>query len=148
MEVADFEEYTQLYRESWSDPDIRWLLSTVPSVMVFDDHDVNDDWNISWSWVEEMRAKSWWDDRITGAFMSYWIYQHIGNLSPPELAEEELLRLVQADDDAGPRLRQIARKWDRNRRPPAGRSTVISATLGCWSWIHAPPGCSATSAAR
>src|SRR4051812_40564273 len=36
-EVADFEEYTRLYRESWSDPDIRWLLSTVPSTMIFDD---------------------------------------------------------------------------------------------------------------
>ena len=51
--------------------------------------------------------------RITGAFMSYWIYQHIGNLSPPELAEEQLLRLVQRDDDAGPRLRELARRWDR-----------------------------------
>ncbi len=112
-EVADFEEYTRLYRESWSDPDLRWLLSTVPSVMIFDDHDVNDDWNISWSWVEEMRREPWWDDRITGAFMSYWIYQHIGNLSPPELAEEELLRLVRSDDDAGPRLREMARLWDR-----------------------------------
>jgi PhoD-like phosphatase len=111
-EVADFEEYTQLYRESWSDPDIRWLLSTVPSVMIFDDHDVNDDWNISWSWVQEMRSKPWWDARITGAFMSYWIYQHIGNLSPPELAEEQLLREVQDDDDGGPRLREWARRWD------------------------------------
>jgi PhoD-like phosphatase len=112
-EIADFEEYTRLYRESWSDPDIRWLLSTVPSVMIFDDHDVNDDWNISWSWVEEMRRHAWWEDRITGAFMSYWIYQHIGNLSPPELEEEELLRLVREDDDAGPRLRRAARRWDR-----------------------------------
>jgi hypothetical protein len=112
-EVADFEEYTQLYRESWSDPDIRWLLATVPSAMIFDDHDVNDDWNISWSWVEEMRRQQWWDDRITGAFMSYWLYQHIGNLSPPELEEEELLRLVRGDDDAGPRLREVARRWDR-----------------------------------
>ena len=112
-EVADFEEYTRLYREAWSDPDIRWLFSTVPSVMIFDDHDVNDDWNISWRWVEEMRARPWWDDRITGAYMSYWIYQHIGNLSPPELAEEPLLRLVHADDDAGPRLRSAARIWDR-----------------------------------
>jgi len=112
-EVADFEEYTQLYRESWSDPDLRWLLSTVPSVMIFDDHDVNDDWNISWSWIEEMRRQPWWDDRIAGAFMSYWIYQHIGNLSPPELAAEELLRLVRSDDDAGPRLREMARLWDR-----------------------------------
>ena len=112
-EVADFEEFTQLYRESWSDPDIRWLLSTVPSAMIFDDHDVNDDWNISSSWVGEMRAQPWWDDRITGAFMAYWIYQHLGNLSPPELAEEDLLRLVQSDEDAGPRLRREARKWDR-----------------------------------
>ena len=46
-EIANFEEYTRLYRESWSDPDIRWLLSTVPSTMIFDDHDVRDDWNIS-----------------------------------------------------------------------------------------------------
>jgi PhoD-like phosphatase len=112
-EVADFEEYTQLYRESWSDPDVRWLLSTVPSVMIFDDHDVNDDWNISWEWVAEMRREPWWDGRITGAFMSYWVYQHIGNLSPPELAEEELLRQVQSDDDAGPRLREWGRRWDR-----------------------------------
>ena len=112
-QIADFEEYTRLYRESWSDPDIRWLLSTVPSAMIFDDHDVHDDWNISWSWVEEMRAKPWWDARITGAFMAYWIYQHVGNLSPPELAEETMLELVKHDDDAGPRLREAARKWDR-----------------------------------
>jgi hypothetical protein len=112
-EIADFEEYTRLYRESWSDPDIRWLLSTVPTAMIFDDHDVNDDWNISGSWVTEMRQKPWWDARITGAFMSYWLYQHLGNLSPPQLAEEELLPLVRADDDAGPRLREAARRWDR-----------------------------------
>jgi PhoD-like phosphatase len=112
-QVADFEEFTQLYRESWSEPDIRWLFSTVPTAMIFDDHDVNDDWNISWRWIRDMRAKPWWDARITGAFMAYWIYQHIGNLSPPELAEEEMLELVRRDGDAGPRLREFARRCDR-----------------------------------
>jgi hypothetical protein len=112
-EIADFEEYARLYRESWSDPDIRWLLSTVPTAMIFDDHDVNDDWNISAEWVAEMRAEPWWDARITGAFMSYWLYQHLGNLSPPQLDEEELLPLVSADEDGGPRLREAARRWDR-----------------------------------
>jgi hypothetical protein len=112
-EVADFEEYTRLYRESWTDPDIRWLLSTIPSTMIFDDHDVRDDWNISWSWVEEIRALPWWQERITGAFMSYWLYQHLGNLSPPELAEEELFRLVRSHEDAGRRLRDFASKCDR-----------------------------------
>ena len=94
-QVADFEEYTRLYRESWSEPDIRWLLSTVPTVMIFDDHDVHDDWNISWSWVEEMRRKPWWEARITGAFMAYWIYQHLGNLSPPELEDRHRLHAGQ-----------------------------------------------------
>ena len=112
-EIADFEEYTHLYRESWSDPDIRWLLATVPSTMIFDDHEVSDDWNISQAWVEEMRAKPWWDERITGAFMAYWLYQHLGNLSPPELAEETMFELVQGDEDAGPRLRTFARMCDR-----------------------------------
>ena len=111
-EIADFEEYTHLYRESWSSPDIRWLLSTVPTTMIFDDHDVNDDWNISQSWVEEMRALPR-EARITGAFMSYWLYQHLGNLSPPELAEEELSTSSRGTSDAGPRLRSFAQLCDR-----------------------------------
>ena len=112
-QIADFEEYTRLYRESWSEPDIRWLLSTVPSAMIFDDHDVHDDWNISWRWIDEMRHTSWWEARITGAFMAYWVYQHIGNLSPPELDAETTLPRVRAADDAGPLLRELAHMWDR-----------------------------------
>jgi hypothetical protein len=112
-DIADFEEYTQLYRESWSDPDIRWLLSTVPSTMIFDDHEVSDDWNISLSWIEDTRALPWWDDRITAAFMAYWLYQHLGNLAPPELAEETMFATVYREDDAGPRLREFARACDR-----------------------------------
>jgi PhoD-like phosphatase len=112
-QIADFEEYTRLYRESWSDPDIRWLFSTVPTVMIFDDHDVHDDWNISWLWIEEMRRTSWWEERVTAAFMAYWVYQHLGNLSPPELDEETTLRKVKNERDAGPLLRTAAHGWDR-----------------------------------
>jgi hypothetical protein len=112
-EIADFEEYTRLYRESWSEPDIRWLLSTVPTVMIFDDHEVHDDWNISWLWVEEMRRKPWWEARVTGAFMAYWIYQHLGNLSPPELDAETAFTQVKEAGDAGPLLRRLAHTWDR-----------------------------------
>lgn len=114
-QVADFEEYAHLYRESWSNPDIRWLLSTVPSTMIFDDHEVHDDWNISDSWIEDMRARAWWPERITGAFVAYYLYQHLGNLSPPELAAESLFHDLQSDDDGGPRLRERARAWDEDR---------------------------------
>jgi hypothetical protein len=111
--VADFEEYAALYRESWTEPLIRWLLSTVSTSMIFDDHDVIDDWNISAAWVRDMRRTDWWDERIVGALMSYWIYQHIGNLSPGELEGDPLFGAVRTDADAGSRLRRFAFMADR-----------------------------------
>jgi PhoD-like phosphatase len=115
-EVADFEEYTRLYWEAWRDPVVRWFLSTVSSAMLFDDHDVHDDWNISHQWVERMREKPWWDERIVGAFMSYWLYQHLGNLSPQQLREDRLIDEVAAADDGGPVLREFALRADRETK--------------------------------
>ena len=112
-EAANFEEYARLYRDSWRDPAIRWLLSTVPSAMVFDDHEVSDDWNISESWVEEIRTYPWWNEEIAGAYVSYWIYQHLGNLSPTELAKDSLFEKVQEAEDAGPVLFEFAYKTHR-----------------------------------
>ena len=112
-EVADFEEYVRLYHESWGEPVIRWLLSTVSTAMVFDDHDVHDDWNTSRAWVEEMRRKPWWQERIAGAFMSYWLYQHLGNLSPREHRSDELLQRAYRVDDLGDHLHEFALRADR-----------------------------------
>jgi hypothetical protein len=109
-EVGDFEEYTSLYRESWSDPALRWLLSTVSSAMIFDDHDVHDDWNTSEAWVAKMRALPWWEERILGGYMSYWIYQHLGNLSPSALYDDPIFCAVQeAEGDCAELVRSFAR---------------------------------------
>ncbi len=118
-EVLDFEEYTRLYCEAWGDGDIRWLLATVPSTMILDDHDVHDDWNISEAWVREMRAQPWWHERAEAAFMSYWVYQHLGNLAPPELAREPLFRRLREAKDGGADLRRFARKTERD--PESGQ---------------------------
>ncbi len=112
-EAASFEEYAHLYRDSWGDPAIRWLLSTMPSAMIFDDHEVADDWNISEAWVEETRNHPWWNDQISGSHVSYWIYQHLGNLSPKELAENDLFERVKTAEDAGPVLREYAYRAHR-----------------------------------
>jgi hypothetical protein len=113
-QVADYEEYTWLYSESWTDPDVRWLLSTVPTSMIFDDHDVRDDWNTSHSWRVDMDAKNWWHERIVGALSSYWVYQHLGNLSPAELVENELYQKVRRHDGDAERLvRDFAIAADR-----------------------------------
>jgi hypothetical protein len=112
-EVVDFEEYTWLYHEAWGDPLIRWLFSTVSTSMVWDDHDMSDDWNISRSWHEEMDRKQWWHERAVGGIMSYWIYQHVGNLSPRDLDEEnEIYAKVRANPDATEELREWAKSID------------------------------------
>jgi PhoD-like phosphatase len=114
QEVASFEEYTWLYHESWGDPVIRWLLSTIPSAMVLDDHDMADDWNISRSWKEEMNRRPWWRERLVGGLMSYWIYQHIGNLAPAELEQHEEFDAVRRASDGGAALREFVEWVDSN----------------------------------
>ncbi|MFF6782723.1 alkaline phosphatase D family protein [Streptomyces sp. NPDC012510] len=113
-QVADYEEYTHLYYESWLDPEIRWLLSTVPSCMIFDDHDVIDDWNTSESWVADMRATPWWRERILSGLMSYWVYQHLGNLSPTELAADPVHTAVRATPDGTDALRAHAARAEQD----------------------------------
>jgi PhoD-like phosphatase len=137
--ALDFEEYTRLYRESWGDPVIRWLLSTVSSAMIFDDHDVHDDWNTSAAWVEQMRACDWWEEHVVGALMSYWIYQHAGNLSPDEQDRDGLLRRVHEAGDAEPVLRELATRaahttdgsrWSYHRQLGRTRLVVIDSRAG------------------
>ncbi|MGY4915138.1 alkaline phosphatase D family protein [Streptomyces sp. 900116325] len=111
-EVADYEEYTHLYDESWRDPEVRWLLSTVPSCMIFDDHDVVDDWNTSAAWLASVRSTPWWHERIVSGLASYWVYQHLGNLSPTDLAADPVYAAVRADPDGTEVLRRFAAEAD------------------------------------
>jgi len=114
LEVANFAEYAELYNESWGDPLVRWLFATVPTAMIFDDHDIHDDWNTSSVWRERMKQTSWWQERITGGLAAYWVYQHLGNLSPGALAEDDIYRRVcSAEGDAGPLLHDFAAAADR-----------------------------------
>ena len=111
-EVANFEEYTRLYHESWSAPLARWLMSTVPTSMIFDDHDVRDDWNTSQTWRDEIERTSWWHDRERGALATYWIYQHIGNLSPDALATDpDSQKISKYDGDTWPLLVELVYYW-------------------------------------
>ncbi|SFT91122.1 alkaline phosphatase D family protein [Arthrobacter sp. ov118] len=118
-ELKDYEEYAHLYYLAWSDPANRWLLSTLPSAMIFDDHDIRDDWNTSLSWKKELETTSWWHDRIVAGLASYWVYQHLGNLSPQERAQDAIWRRITGhtgDDeiDVGAELDAFAEQADRD----------------------------------
>ncbi len=114
-ELCTYTEYALAYREAWGDPPlIRWLLSVLPTSMVFDDHEIHAQWKISWAWLEQMRSEGWYDDRIASGLSAYWVYQHLGNLSPAELREDQTYRRVREADDAAGVLRELALGTDRH----------------------------------
>ncbi|HVG75579.1 MAG TPA: alkaline phosphatase D family protein, partial [Thermoleophilaceae bacterium] len=157
--VLDFDDYTQLYLESWGEPAIRWLLSTVSTAMIFDDHDVHDDWNISEAWLEEARSHEWWNEHIKAALASYWVYQHLGNLPPEAHRDDRLLKRVKEADDAEDLLEAFAfhadrenegTRWSYCRDLGSTRLIVIDSRAGRvleegrrsmldddeWDWVH------------
>lgn len=118
--VDGFEEYTWLYQESWSLEFEQWFFANVPTVMIFDDHDMIDDWNISDLWVRDIREKRWWQEHVIGGLMTYWLYQHLGNLSPEAVRAEGLLDALGQVEDG----EQVLRNWAMQAEeftPVAGR---------------------------
>ncbi|MDS1268787.1 alkaline phosphatase D family protein [Lipingzhangella sp. LS1_29] len=115
-EVVFFDEYAELYRQAWSDPDLRWLLSTVPTLMLFDDHDVRDDWNTSGSWRQNIAEQPWWRSRITSGLGAYWVYQHLGNLSAKDRDADPVLSSVhRTEGDAAAVVDEFA--WRAHELP-------------------------------
>ena len=57
----------------------------------------------------------WWDERIVGGFMAYWVYQHLGNLSPEDRdgRRDATAPCATAEGDAGPIVREFAFAADR-----------------------------------
>lgn len=71
--------------------------------------------------------------------MSYWLYQHLGNLSPDELRSDPLLTAVRAAADGGPLLREFAlsaargtsgTRWSYSRRLGHARLVVLDSRAG------------------
>ena len=131
-ELADFAEYAHLYWLAWSEPALRWLLSWLPSLMIFDDHDVRDDWNTSVQWRRQMEQTSWWHGRIVAALGSYWVYQHLGNLSPRARAEDPLWQELNRREQLSP-----GREVDLTEAVDAFAAEVDARpTAYRWSYTH------------
>lgn len=114
-------QFAQLYREAWTaTPAVRWLLSTLPSFMIMDDHEQTDDWNITAGWVADRRSPAW-TRRLASGLLAYWLYQGAGNLAPREWMGDERMRLLAprlpplSDDQTG-RLHRLFESYIRGSR--------------------------------
>ncbi|WP_433015702.1 alkaline phosphatase D family protein [Kribbella sp. CA-294648] len=121
-EIGNFEEYTWLYDDAWLTPAVRWLFSTVPLCMLLDDHDLRDDWNTSLTWRRWVTTQPWWHDRVAGAYASYWVYQHLGNLSPEQLDKDPTYAAMRGLDDVDERSSYLdAFAWEADEDPASTR---------------------------
>ena len=98
--------------------------------MIFDDHDMIDDWNTSASWLDDIRQRPWWKDHAVGGFMSYWVYQHLGNLSPKEIRAEGMLDTFVELGDATAALTAWAEEAERASGVPGGYRFSFYRDLG------------------
>ena len=60
-------------------PAVSRVFAHIPTYMIFDDHDVTDDWNLTRGW-EQAAYENPYSRRIIGnAMIGYWLFQGIGN---------------------------------------------------------------------
>lgn len=60
-------------------PDFELTLANVPTLMIFDDHDVTDDWNLSADWESHIYGNDLTRNMIKNALLSYTVFQSWGN---------------------------------------------------------------------
>lgn len=80
--------------------DVRRMLAHVPTYMIFDDHDVTDDWNLTRGW-EEVAYEHPFSRRIIGnALIGYFLFQGWGN-NPKRFAGEFYNHVQKCFSDPG-----------------------------------------------
>ncbi|HTE44556.1 MAG TPA: hypothetical protein VK636_04865 [Gemmatimonadaceae bacterium] len=97
---------TELYRTGV--PRVARALANVATYMIFDDHDVTDDWNLHGNWVNRVYSKAFGRQLVRNGVMAYAVFQGWGN--DPVAFEtgknkellDEIEKLYGADDGAYP----------------------------------------------
>ena len=75
-------------------PAVRRVLANVPTYMIFDDHDVTDDWNLTREWHDQVWRSLGGRRVIANALAAYWAFQGWGNA--PESFDDQFLAAVAA----------------------------------------------------
>lgn len=109
-------------------PAVCKVLATVPSLMVLDDHEVTDDWNLDHPWADAVYADPGGSRVVTNGLLAYALCQHWGNV-PDRFAtaaspEASLLTAV-AWTGASPDTPDLRRTLGVPAGPPAAPPSVL-----------------------
>jgi hypothetical protein len=75
-------------------PAVRRVLANIPTYMIFDDHDVTDDWNIGREWRDQVQRSPGGRRMVANALAAYWAFQGWGNA--PEHFDNQFLEVIEA----------------------------------------------------
>lgn len=113
IEATNYEDFCYFYHHAWStDSGVRQVLATLPTYMIFDDHEITNNWNSMPAW----RAKTTQtgeEQILIDGLVAYWIYQGWGNLAQ-HTTQHPLLTIMQqaaeSGEDALEQLRDYVRR--------------------------------------
>jgi hypothetical protein len=114
-------------------PAVRRVLANIPTYMIFDDHEITDDWNITNEWYENVRASKCGKQVVANGLAAYWAFQGWGN--DPALYDQDFIdKMVeyfgkndQGDGDSKSALEDYL--WDFHGWmycPPADLHTIVT----------------------
>ncbi|MEH7177700.1 hypothetical protein [Neobacillus vireti] len=73
---------------------VRRLLANIPTYMMFDDHDITDDWNISYNWKKNVSTSPLGSHVVANGLAAFWAFQGWGN--SPETYDERFLWMMKS----------------------------------------------------
>lgn len=98
---------------------VRRLLANVPTYMIFDDHDISDDWYLNREWCNRVLSKPLGRRVVQNGLLAYAIFQAWGN-TPEQFREGQ----------PGEKLLQAAQQWSLSAGTDQSAWTEISMYLG------------------
>jgi hypothetical protein len=112
--ATQFADFALFYEYAWTQDDaVRQVLATIPSYMIFDDHELLNDWNIAPQWCAQIIKRGHAQKLIDG-LVAYWIYQGWGNLIDYQNSHHPLLSIMQqaaaSGEDALDALREAIKQ--------------------------------------
>ena len=126
---------------------VRRLLANIPSFMIFDDHEVTDDWNITPRWAKQTRANALGRAVIRNALAACTVFQSWGNDPRPTDRGPVGRTVLDRDRRAVPGpARRRRRRRRRQLRPSSwsGCSTCARRAAGgqrmLWHFRYDGPG--------
>jgi phosphodiesterase/alkaline phosphatase D-like protein len=108
-----FEDFCALYIYAWTnDPAIQQALAAIPTFMIFDDHEIINNWKVEPAWQSKLLDMGG-EQLLIDGLVAYWVYQGWGNLTWDTSTTHPLLAIMhdaaRSGEDALEKLRGCVR---------------------------------------